>query len=129
MAGQLTANDPLLVHVLPRPDGDDEELAELTALLREEVAALDVAAVEPVTEEQPPESSKGIAAVIGGWLAVNLGREALRAVVARVTAWATQANLTVELSVGGDVLKVSGISREQQNRLIDDWIDRHTPAS
>jgi hypothetical protein len=118
----------LVVRVQPLPGGDDEEMAERTSGLRMDLLDLDVAQVEPVTEPAP-ESSKGGMAAVGGWLAVNLGSAALRAVIARVAAWAARTNSTVELSLGGDVLKVTGLDRDQQQRLIDEWLARQRPGA
>lgn len=124
-----TPQPPLLVQVQPAPGVDDEALEDLAGLLREDLLlALDVNAVDPVTAAGAPEQSKGALAVVAGWLSVNLGREALRAVVSRIGAWAAQSHSTVEVSLGGDVLKLTGASRDQQNRVIDEWLRRQTPA-
>jgi hypothetical protein len=80
--------------------------------------------VEPVSSNNAPPGSKGAVAAVGGWLAVNLGPAALRGVVGRLVAWATANGRTVEISVAGDVLKVTGINEDQQNRLIDEWLTR-----
>lgn len=123
-----SAND-VLVHVSPQLDGDEEELAEAVMMLREELLELDVRAAEPLLEENAPESSKGALAAVGGWLAVTLGAEALRLVVNRVVSWAARSNSTVEISLGGDVLKVTGLDRDQQNRLIDEWLARQAAST
>jgi hypothetical protein len=62
-----------------------------------------------------------------GWLAVRLGKEALRQVIGEVIEWATRTNHTVEISYQGDSLKVSGVTSAQQERLINDFLDRHAP--
>jgi hypothetical protein len=119
---------PLLLHVVEMSDEDAEELAEVTAFLQADLLTLDVASVDPLSEAEAPETSKGAAAAIGGWLAVHLGPTALRTILARVSMWASKSNRTVEVSLGGDILKVTGVSREQQDRLVDEWIARHTPV-
>jgi hypothetical protein len=127
MASQMGGKE-LVVQVLSAPDSDEEELAELTTLLRADLLELDVAAVDPVAQGQAPDQAKGAVAAVAGWLTVNLGREALRAVVGRVAAWAARSNSTVEITLGGDVLKVTGVSPDQQNRLIDEWIRRQASS-
>jgi len=122
MSGGVDAR--LLVQIKPPHDGDEEELAELALLLREDLLELDVAAVDPVAAEDAPERSKAGLGVVAGWLAVNLGKPMLASVVARVVAWATRHNRTVELELGGDVLKVTGVGRDEQKRLIDEWLAR-----
>ncbi len=119
------ADHDLLVQVVALPDGDMEELADKVLLLREDLLELDVATVDTLGGEEAPESSKGGLAIVAGWLTVNLGPAALRSVIQRVAAWSSQNNRTVEISLGGDVLKLSGISPEQQSRLIDEWLTRH----
>ena len=44
------SGDVLILQVLPGPDEDAEQLDDLTAMLREELLELDVAAVEPICE-------------------------------------------------------------------------------
>jgi hypothetical protein len=120
----LPAEPGLLVQILPNEEVDDQELLDLTTQLREDLLDLDVFAVEPITDVKAPDHSKGAVAAVGGWLAVNLGREALRVVVSRIVAWASRSNSTIEIIHGTDVLRVTAVSQEQQNRLIDDWIRR-----
>ena len=88
--------DDVLVKVSPSGT-DAEDLAELTRLLRDDLLDLDVLAVEPVPSGQDaPEDSKGVLELVAGWLAVNLGPEALRVVVSRVAGWAARNDRTVE---------------------------------
>ncbi len=109
---------------------DDRELAELTHLLREDLLDLDVQAVDAVPSgRDAPDLSKGVLEVVGGWLAVNLGPEVLRTVVARVSTWASRNSRSVELSLGGDVLKLTGVTSAQQERLIDEWLARQAPGA
>ena len=120
---------PLFLHILPDRSDDDEEIDSLTALLRTEILDLDVVSAEPVAQAHMPADSKGVVAAAGGWLAVNLGREALKSLVNRVLEWANRANKSVEISFGGETLKVTGVSQTQQDRLIDEWIRRQSPST
>jgi hypothetical protein len=119
----------VLAHVIPEAGSDAGELADLVDLLRADLLELDVTTVEPLNEGEVPEDSKALLAAVGGWLAVNLGKEALRSVVERVAAWATRNGNSVELSLGGDVLKLTGVSRDQQERLIDEWLARKAASA
>jgi hypothetical protein len=118
----------LLVQVMPLADSDAEEVADLTALLREDLLDLDVAAVEPLPEENIPEGSKGLG-VVAGWLAVKLSPAALKLVVDRVSAWARRNNTSVEIHLGNDVLKMTGVSQDAQKQLIDGWLARQATSS
>jgi hypothetical protein len=82
-----------------------------------------------VQAAEPPAGSKGGLAAIGGWLAVNLGPAALRSVVHRIAGWATQNDKTVEIRLGEDVLKVTGVSQDQQDRLINEWLNRQAASA
>ncbi|MFC5379361.1 hypothetical protein [Aquipuribacter nitratireducens] len=117
------AQDGVLVHVEGPPDGDAEELAELVHLLRQDLLDLDVDAVDPVEADSAPEGAKGVTAA-AGWLAVQLGPTALKALVRRIAAWASPPGRSVEIVLGDDTLKVTGLDDTQQQRLIDEWLER-----
>ncbi len=114
------------VQILADADDDDEELALLTRRLRSALLDLDVAGVDPETREAPG-SAKGGLAVVLGWLWVNIGGEALKAVLDRIGDWAASNGRAVEVTVNGNTLKLSRVSREQQHELIGAWL-AHLPA-
>ncbi|MEW2083988.1 hypothetical protein [Streptomyces sp. NPDC005283] len=115
----------LSVRVQPFPDDDPEELAEITGRLREELLDLDVMAVDPVSEATEPQHAKGLATVVG-WLAVHLrAADALRGVVQAVRGWTGRTDRVVEVSLGGDTLKVTGVTSAQQELIISAWLARH----
>lgn len=128
--GRTTMTEPaagdqrLMVKVATTSGSDDEEVAELSRLLTEELLMLDITSAEPVTEETGPAAAKSGLAAVGGWIVVNLGPVALKTLIGRVLEWSAHATRSVELSIDGDVLKVAGIDRVQQERLIDEWIAR-----
>jgi hypothetical protein len=121
-------SDGLVLQVYPGPDDDAEELAELTRLLQGELLDLDVAAVERFPVGAVPAGTKGVAA-FAGWLAVQLGPEALRAVLAKIANWAARSDRSVEVTYSGDTLKLTRATREQQEKIIDDWLARHTAGA
>jgi hypothetical protein len=119
----------LTLQVQAGPDDDDDELLKLTSRLRDELLDLDVADVDPVTEETAPEQAKGLA-TLAGWLVVQFGSiSGLRTVVGLIRDWAARTNRQVEITVDGEVLKASGISAAQQEKLIDVWLSRHGPVA
>jgi hypothetical protein len=122
-------DEVIRLQVLPGDD-DPEQLDELTSLLRDELLDLDVAAVEPLTQESAPNDAKGALAALGGWLAVHFGaaglKAGLRAVVNVVASWAGRTGKTVELSIGGDTLKLTGASAEMQSRIVDEFFARQS---
>src|SRR5215469_11190001 len=118
----------LVLRVCPDPEDDAGDLADLAGLLRGELLGLDVSAVDQLVDEAIPPGAKGVAA-IAGWLAVQLGPEALRAVLAKVADWVTRDDREVEVSYGGDTLKLGRATREQQEKIIDAWLARHPAGS
>ena len=124
------SSDVLVLQVLPGADEDAEQLDDLTAMLREELLLeLDVAAVEPILPDRAPEDTKGVVAAVGGWLAVHLGPAALKGVVNAVVAWAGRNGKTVELTLNGNTLKVTGASADVQSRIVKEFFDRQSPSA
>ena len=121
--------DRLFLQVLPVADSDAEELADLTGELHAELLGADAASVVPLAAGPPPEGAKGIDGTLAGWLAAQFGTlDGLRAVVAAVRGWTSRTGRTVEVSIGGDVLKVTGVTSQQQGEIIDSWLARHASA-
>lgn len=117
--------DQLIVQVLPVADSDAEELADLAGGLYAELLDVDAASVAPLTAAAAPEGAKGLG-TLAGWLVAQFGTlDGLRATVAAVRAWASRTGRTVEVSIGGDVLKVTGVTSQQQGEIIDAWLARH----
>jgi hypothetical protein len=115
----------LIVQVLPVADSDSEELADLTDRLHAELLGVDAASVAPLPAEAAPEGAKGLAD-LAGWLLVQFGTlDGLRAAVAVVRGWTSRTGRTAEISIGGDALKVTGVTSQQQAELIDAWLARH----
>ncbi len=116
----------LILQVLPAADTDAGELADLATQLDAELVGVHAV---PSPLGPSPGATKGIGALVS-WLTVQFGSlDALRALIAVVRRWATRTGRTVEVSIDGDVLKVSGISSEQQGEIIEAWLDRHGPGT
>lgn len=90
---------------------------------------LDVDDVRSLTETEAPDGAKGIG-MITGWLAVHLPTpDGFRAIVDALRDFAGRNRRTVEIAIGGDSLKVSGVSTTQQDLLIAAWLDRRRIAA
>jgi hypothetical protein len=120
----MVSTADLVLQVQPDPDGDAEELAALTIRLRAELLDLDVQAVDPLVDDTAPEGARGLETLVG-WLAVRLGKEGLRAVLAKVADWASRNDREVEIRSGRDVLRLGKATREQQARIVDAWLADH----
>ena len=120
--------DRLIVQVLPAADSDAEELADLAAGLRAELLDLDEVLVTPYAAEAAPGGAKGLG-TLAGWLVTQFGSlDGLRAAVAAVRGWAGRTGRTVEVSIDGDVLKLTGATSQQQEKIVDAWLARHAPG-
>ncbi len=119
----------LMLRLDAGPDVDDEELAELTRQLREELLELDVEAVDLVHAGELPEKAKGGGdPVAWGALLVALAASGgvLTTLINTLQAWLTRSERrSVILEIGGDKLEVTGVSSEEQQRLINTWLSRH----
>ena len=107
---------------------DAEELDVLTTGLRRQLLQLDVESVERAEGPPPPPGARAAEATSLGMLLVTLAStpELLRAVVGTVRAWLSRsAARSVKVKLGDSVLEVTGVSSEQQERLIADWISSH----
>jgi hypothetical protein len=120
--------DGLVLRVLPEADSDPEELAEWAGQLHDELLAADAATVTLVAGPAAPEGAKGLGTLAGQLAAQFATLDGLRAVVAAIRAWTSRTGRTVEVSIGGDMLKVTGVSAGQQEQIIDAWLARHAPA-
>lgn len=134
----------LTVALQTGPDDDAEELLVLAQGLREELIALDVEAVrmsgagelsaggksaELSPGAEPPPGAKGAELLAFGGLAVQLAAlrtPVLRTVMEATVAWlGRQQARSVKLTIDGDTLEVTGVSSEEQSRLIERWVARH----
>lgn len=125
----MDGSDAMVVRVRSVAGEDDGDLLEVTALLRQELLGLDVDEVGTVETEEGPANAKGVAA-LAGWLAVQFGSvETVRAVIEVLRGWAGRRRREVEVTIGGDTLKLSAVTASEQERIIDAWLARHTPGS
>ena len=121
--------DKLILQVLPAADSDAEELADLAGELHAELLGVDAVSVDPLSAEGAPEGAKGLE-TLAGWLIAQVGTlDGLRATVAAIRGWASRTGRTVEVNIGGDVLKVTGATSQQQGEIIDAWLARHAPGA
>jgi hypothetical protein len=116
------------VQVVIGPDGDAEEIAEATFQLRRELLDLDVDSVEIPGAGEPPPGSRAVDVAALGALVVHLAdSQLLAAVVTAVGSWlAASSRRSIKLRLGGDDLELTGVSSQEQRRLTDEWLARHS---
>jgi len=108
-------------------DADEHDSADLVRRLRAELLDLDVEAVEPMSAEAVPQGAKSLSG-IAGMVAVRLGSAGLKAVFVKIRDWAIRNNRTVEVTIDGDTIKLTAVSDQLQERLINAWLTRHAPG-
>ena len=124
--GDMTVSgSDLLVELADAQLVPDEDAPVMLRRLRTDLLDLDVAAVDVLSLESVPEGAKSVSGTVGA-LAVKLaGPAVLKALVARVRDWVTRNGRSVEITLDGDTLKLTGVSRQQQDELIAVWLARH----
>ncbi len=113
-------------------DTDSEELAVLVQRLRTELLDLDVDRVEPLTAGEAPEGAKGVELLALGVLVVQfvLQPGVLTSIVDGVRSWLQRQSVrSVKLTLDGDSLEVTGVSSEEQDRLVELWIARNATTN
>lgn len=109
-------------------DAGAEERDELTRALRAELLDLDVESVER-PETPAPDGARGAGAVELGTLLVTFGQGALGLVTGTIARWVQRrGGRSVTLELDGDRIELSGVSAEDQRRLIETFVARHAEA-
>lgn len=113
--------------LIAREAGEETDAsAEWLSLLGQELSELDDVNVAQAFPSQP-DGAKG-AGGLGGLLA-SLPGMGLAAVMAFLRAWAVRTGRTIEVSAGDDTIKITGASKEQQDRIVEAWIARYTAST
>jgi hypothetical protein len=111
-----------------RMDADAEELEHARAQLEREL--LEVGAADRVSGGPTPVETLGIDPVARGTFVVAVGRNAIGSFVGVVRSWVSRRSSTaVKLELDGDVIELTGVSREEQNRLVEAFLARNQGSS
>jgi hypothetical protein len=114
--------------VLVDDDLDDEEVDELTQQLREELLESDVDSVELVTAGEAPPGTRGLEILVIGGLLVKVAEsvDALSTVIGTIRHWLSRRGRgKIKIQLGDDVLELSSVSKADQERLVDAFLNRH----
>jgi hypothetical protein len=118
----------LILHLDPDHEGDAEELEKFSRQLREELMDMDLEAVDFISTGETPEKAKGFP-IEWGTLIVALVASGgvITTLINVLKSWLTrQDRRSITLEINGDKLEVSSISSEEQQKLIDLWLSRHS---
>ena len=116
------------IQVAVGPDDDAEQVAEATLGLRRELLDLDVDAVELPRGGEPPPGTRAVELAALGALVVTFAQSGmLTPVVAAIQGWLGRSQQrSVKLELDGDVLELTGVSSRDQQRLVNEWLRRHS---
>lgn len=126
-----SVDEAVVLVSLSEQGADDARLDDLGRQLRDELRQLDVRDVRAApADAQPPPGSRGIdVASVGQLLVALLGTQGLSAVIGAVRGWLGReqaAPRSVRVELDGDVLELSGASDEEQDRLVEMFLSRHS---
>jgi hypothetical protein len=108
-------------------DADAAEFEDETALLRSDILELDVASVQRPAGGQAPDGTRAAELAVLGTLLVGVGKEMVGPVIRAVEAWVARRRArAVKLTLEGDTIELSNVSSDDQRRMIDAFIARHT---
>jgi hypothetical protein len=110
------------------PEADNEELEQLTRRLRQEILDSDVGDVYLVKAGEVPTGAKSGDPVTWGALLVTLAASegVIATLINLLKSWLTRnEQRRIALEIDGDRLEVTGLSSEEQHRLINEWMNRH----
>ena len=120
----------LRIDVGVEPDADAAELDEATMQLRSELLELDVEDVERPTAGPPPPGARAAEVALLGTLLVTAGQEVIRALGRVLGDWLSRgAKRTIKLQLDNDIIELTSVSEEDQQRLLDAFLARHTAGS
>jgi hypothetical protein len=111
------------------PETNVEELVVLAVDLRGLLLELDIESADLLTRGQPPSDTRSGEIFVAGALTVMLARskELVTKLIESVKWWTSLgAGRSVRLELDGDVLELNGLTREDQRKLIQLFINRHT---
>src|SRR5262249_53362309 len=108
---------------------DPAESAAMAMQLREWLLLLDIESAGLTAAGQAPPRTRSGGMFVAGALTVMLAQssELFSKLIDTVRTWLSHSGArSVRLEMDGDVLEVTGITREDQHELIQTWINRHT---
>jgi hypothetical protein len=106
---------------------DAEELVAITDELQEELLDANVNDVRTLASGEPPRGAKAGEALEFGTLIVTLSPIILESVVGIVRSWVSRrGSRSIKMKIGEDTLEMSGLTSQEQSRLIEEWLERNS---
>jgi hypothetical protein len=106
---------------------DAEELVAITDELQEELLDANVNDVRTLASGEPPTGAKAGEVLEFGTLIVTLSPIILESVVGIVRSWVSRrGSRSIKMKIGEDTLEMSGLTSQEQSRLIEEWLERNS---
>lgn len=115
----------LLIEVDAESITGSEEAPDLLRRLRIELLDLGIEEVKIVADPPPPDGAKGLPGVNATSAMIYLGKIGLQAIVARLRQWVFRSGCSIEATIDGDTIKITGATPEQQDTVLNAWLQRH----
>jgi membrane-associated two-gene conflict system component 1 (EACC1) len=111
-------------------DSTPEEQEETARRLRQDLEETDVLSVEQAADTAAPPGAKGLPAGLDTLLVTLAGSGSILAtVIGTISNWLMERKkCSVTLKVDNDEITVTNPSAEDQRKLIESWMMRHTAA-
>jgi len=124
----IIKNNSVILKINTSQDYDAEEIERLTIQLRRDIEELDVEEVTSIKgDASPPPGSKSGDIVTLGSLLVTLAASGgvFTSLIDTLKSWLSRhQHNTITIEIGQDKFQVSGISSDDQQKLINSWIER-----
>ena len=119
----------LALEVEPEAGTSDEEVRRLTADLRRQLLQLSIDDAVPAEADELPRGAKGDPLTIGGLILTLAGSpELIKGVFGLVQSWlSTRSARSIAVTIGNDSITISGARSEEQQRLVELFLERHRP--
>ena len=123
----MTARAELTV-TIDGSDLEDQELNAITLQLRRQILELDVDAVSLARSSAIPLGSKPADALSLGALVVTIAStpSLMKGVIETIQVWIRDRRVrSAAVDINGDRLELTGLTRKDQSRLVEEFVSRH----
>ncbi len=132
-AGMTSSDEPALLSVLlvpvPDPEADPEEADRATRRLRADIDDVDWETLQAVPGPEAPDLAKGDPVTVGAFLlALSASGGVLPSLIDTVRDWLARqgGSHRVAITIDGDTIELDRASAEQQSRLVEAFVHRHS---
>ncbi len=117
---------PLKIFLNAGLDADEEYLDLLTRKLLKQISNLEIKEVSLSRTQELPNGAMGQPVDIGAIVTTGIG-PAISGLATVLQSWVSRAeNRSITLKFGDSELSVSGISKEEQSTLIEEFLNRYS---